>query len=184
MASVRSLLPPNSTPMERTLEAVTLSLTDIRVPLRTLWNATRISGELLPWLAWSLGLDSWKTYWPNSVKRARTAQAIDIARRKGTAKAVRDVATAFGAFVTIVEWWQKVPKGIPHTFDVIVTVSGSGGAEASAAYVEDIIAEITRTKPARSHFVVTQGLHVIGGLGVVTAVRAMSYAHMKFEGVA
>lgn len=181
---MRSLLPPNSTPLERTLETVTLSLTDIGVPLRSLWNANKISGDLLPWLAWSLGLDSWKTYWPESVKRARTAQAIDIARRKGTAKAVRDVAVAFGAFVTIVEWWQKEPKGIPHTFDVIVTVSGNGGTEASAAYVEDIIAEITRTKPARSHFVVTQGLHVIGGVGIAKGVRAMSYAHLKFEGVA
>jgi len=184
VASVRSLLPPNSTSLERTMEAVTLRLTDVRVPLRTLWNATTISGELLPWLAWSVGLDSWKTYWPDSVKRARTAQAIDIARRKGTAKAVRDVAAAFGAFVTIVEWWQKTPRGIPHTFDVIVTVSGQGGTEASAAYVEDIIAEITRTKPARSHFVVTQGLHVLGGIGLVCAVRAQSYAHMKFEDVA
>ena len=181
---MRSLLPPNSTPLERTLETVTLSLTDIPVPLRTLWNANQISGELLPWLAWSLSLDSWKTYWPESVKRARTAQAIDIARRKGTAKAVREVAAAFGAFVSIVEWWQKAPKGIPHTFDVIVTVSGRGGTAASAAYVEDIIAEITRTKPARSHFTVTQGLHVIGGVGVVTAVRAQSYAHLTFEGVA
>lgn len=179
-----SLLPPNSSPLERTLEHVTLNAMDVQVPLRTLWNATTISGELLPWLAWSLSLDSWKSYWSNTVKRNRVRQAIDIARRKGTAKAVRDVAAAFGAFVTIVEWWQKVPRGIPHTFDVIVTVSGSGGAEASAAYVEDIIAEITRTKPARSHFVVTQGLHVIGGIGVATAVRAMSYAHMKFEGVA
>jgi phage tail P2-like protein len=177
-------LPPNSTPLERTLETVTLRLTDIPVPLRPLWNADQISSAHLPWLAWSLGLDSWKSYWPDTVKRARTRQAIDIARRKGTAKAVRDVAAAFGAFVSITEWWQKTPRGVPHTFDVVLTLSGQGGEEASAAYVDDVVAEIRRTKPARSHFTVTQGLHVIGGVGLVTAVRALAYTHLTFEGVA
>jgi phage tail P2-like protein len=181
---VPSLLPPNSTPLERTLEAVGAHLLSIPVPLRTLWNAEKIDVKLLPWLAWSMGLDSWKTYWPDAVKRARTRQGIDIARRKGTAKAVRDVAQAFGAFVTIKEWWQMEPKGEPRTFNVLLTLSGQGGSEASAAMVADVIAEIRRTKPASAHFTVTQGLHVAGHLTIATGLRALTLARLKFSGVA
>lgn len=179
---MNSLLPPNSTPLERTLESVTLTLTAVDVPLRTLWNADTISGEMLPWLAWSLGLDSWKTYWPNAVKRARTRQAIDIARRKGTAKAVHDVVAAFGGAISIREWWQTTPKGVPHTFDVVLTLSGHDGEEASAAYVDDVIAEIRRTKPARSHFTFTQGLQARGRIGLAAAARVVAYAHLQFNG--
>jgi len=183
-ASVDSLLPPNSTPLERTLEHVTLNALDVPVPLRTLWNADTISGELLPWLAWSLSLDSWKSYWSDTVKRNRVRQAIDIARRKGTSQSVRDVAAAFGGAISIREWWQTEPKGVPHTFDVVLTLTGNDGAEASAAYVDDVIAEIRRTKPARSHFTFTQGLQARGRLGVIAAARPVAYAHLQFTGAA
>lgn len=178
-----SLLPPNSTALERTLEAVGAYLLDIPVPLRTLWNPETIDARLLPWLAWSTGVDTWKPYWTESVKRARTRQGIDIARHKGTAQAVRDVAEAFGAFVTIKEWWEKDPPGEPGTFDVLLTLSGQGGEEASAAIVEDVIEEIMRTKRATAHFKVTQGLQVTGRIPIATGLRAQAFARLKFTGV-
>jgi phage tail P2-like protein len=182
LASVNSLLPANATELERALEQVGLSLLDLPVAIDTLWNPDAISAELLPWLAWSLSVDSWKPYWPEVIKRNRVKTAIDIARRKGTAKSVRDVVESFGGHVEIREWWQTEPKGTPHTFTLVLTVPSQGGQQASAEFVDDIIAEVRRAKPARSHFTFTQGLQAMGGVGVIAAARALSYARLTFAG--
>jgi phage tail protein, P2 protein I family len=180
---VNSLLPPNASELERALEAVGLSLLDLPVPIDTLWNPDTISADLLPWLAWSLSVESWKPYWSDVIKRNRVKTAIDIARRKGTAKSVRDVVESFGGHVEIREWWQTEPKGVPHTFTLILTVPTQGGQEASAEFVDDIIAEVRRTKPARSHFTFTQGVLAMGGLGVIARARPVAYARLSFDGV-
>lgn len=173
-----SLLPPNSTEMERGLEGTARQLLDIPTPLATLWNPATIPAELLPWFAWGLSVDSWKSYWSEDVKRNRVAVAIDVARHKGTAKAVKDVVAAFGGHVSIREWWQMVPPGKPHTFELVLTVAGAGGIEATADFVDDIIAEVRRTKPVRSHFTFTQGVQITGGVGVIAVARPMIYARL------
>jgi phage tail P2-like protein len=175
---VPSLLPPNSTLMERGLEGTATQLLDIPVPLDTLWNPAKIDISLLPWLAWSLSVDSWKSYWSDDIKRNRVAVAIDVARHKGTAKAVKDVVAAFGGYVSIREWWQMTPPGKPHTFELFLTVAGAGGTEATADFVDDIIAEVQRTKPVRSHFTFTQGVQVMGGVGLIAAARPVIYARL------
>jgi len=157
-----SLLPPNATTLERALAQLMAEMLDIPTPIGTLW----------------------KSYWPESVKRARVRQAIDIARRKGTAQAVRDVVTAFGGLVTVREWWQTEPKGPPGTFELVLTLSGHDGTEASAQYVDDVIAEIRRTKPARAHFTFTQGFQAIGACGVIAVARPLAYARLQFAEVA
>jgi phage tail P2-like protein len=156
---------------------------DIPVPIATLWNPDEIAEDQLPYLAWSLSVDSWKPYWSVAIKRNRVKTAIDIARRKGTAKAVRDVVTSFGGHVEIQEWWQTVPEGVPHTFNLVLTVPSQGGQEASAEFVDDIIAEVRRAKPVRSHFTFTQGVVTTGGIGVIAAGRAVAYARLSFNGV-
>ncbi|MGI4861886.1 MAG: phage tail protein I [Janthinobacterium lividum] len=85
-----TLLPPNATRFERNLATVNARIDEIQTPLADLMNPYTIRADLLPWLAWHLGVDHWKEYWPKDVKRARVAAAIPIARKKGTAAAVRD----------------------------------------------------------------------------------------------
>lgn len=174
-----SLLPPNSTGLERALEGVGLSLLDIPTPLATLWNPTLIDSKLLAWLAWSLSVSSWKSYWSDTVKRNRVQAAIDIARHQGTAKSVRDVVDAFGGHIDIREWWQMVPRGVPHTASVVLTLSGAGGTEATAQFIDDVISEVNRTKPVRTHFTFTQGVQVLGGVGVIAVARPVSYARLQ-----
>jgi phage tail P2-like protein len=177
---VTSLLPPNSSGLERALEKVGLSLLDIPTPLATLWDPTLIDAKLLAWLAWSLSVTSWKSYWSDTVKRNRVQRAIDIARHQGTAQSVRDVVDAFGGHIDIREWWQMTPKGVPHTASIVLTLSGSGGDEASAQYIEDVIAEVNRTKPVRSHFTYTQGMQALGGIGVLAVARPVAYQRLQF----
>ncbi|MGS0744187.1 phage tail protein I [Glaciimonas sp. GG7] len=54
---IKSLLPPNTTPQERALEATMARISDIPVPLRQLYNPDTCPINVLPWLAWQLAID-------------------------------------------------------------------------------------------------------------------------------
>lgn len=177
MNNPSSLLPSNATQLERAVEKVTERMANLPVPLRELWNPDTCPEHLLPWLAWSLSLDSWQPYWPEAVKRERIRMAVEIQRRKGTAKSVRDVVRAFGSSLALREWWQLEPKGIPHTFEVVLTLGGS--VPNTAAFQNDVIAEIQRTKPVRSHFTLTLGQAATGGLGLAGAARPVIYRRIQ-----
>jgi phage tail P2-like protein len=135
---------------------------------------------MLPWLAWALSVDAWKDYWPENIKRARIRTAIEVQRRKGTAKSVRDVVAAFGGQVALREWWENDPPTVPHTFDLTLTLSGEDGVLASAEFVDDVIGEVIRTKPVRSHFTFTQGVKAACGIGVVAAGKVAIYRRLNF----
>lgn len=178
-----SLLPPNASKTERALEAATARLDAVPVPLRTLWNPDEIRLDMLPWLAWGLSIDSWKSYWPEHVQRARVRAAIDIQRRKGTAESVRAVVASFGGAVEIREWWQMQPRGLPHTFELLLTISGQPDGSNSAQFVADIIGEVDRTKPVRSHFTFTQGLQATQEMGVTAGVRIATYRRLELTAI-
>lgn len=173
-----SLLPPNATAFERALELATARIADIDANLRKLWNPDLCPADLLPWLAWALSLDSWSSSWPDAVKRERVRRALEIARRKGTTQSVRTVVESFGGQVAIREWWQKTPAGTPHTFDLVLTL-GSATAPATAAFVDAVIAEVSRTKPVRSHFTFTQGFAAASRVGVLAAARPVIAARLN-----
>lgn len=180
---MNSLLPPNSSALERALETVTVRAGAVPAPLRQLWNPDTIPEPLLPWLAWALSIDAWKSYWPLHVKRARVRAAIQIQQRKGTADSVRQVVASFGGQVQLREWWQQTPPGPPHTFEMVLTLAGDGGDTATAQFVDDVIAEVMRTKPVRSHFTFTQGLRASAGVGVGAGARAALYRRLQFTAV-
>ncbi|BDD79933.1 hypothetical protein [Burkholderia phage FLC10] len=178
-----NLLPPNSTKHERNLATACASISDIPSPLAVLMDPDAIPLPLLPWLAWHLGVDAWKDYWSEQTKRARVKAAIPIARKKGTAAAVREVVAAFGANVAIREWFEQTPRGTPGTFDVVLTVSSRNGEAPTAAFVADIIAEIDRVKPVSRHYTFTQGFSMQGTQRVAAAVRPALYRRLSFTDI-
>lgn len=174
-------LPRNSTPLENALAAITRRLESVPTPLPSLWDADTCPVEQMPWLAWSLSLDDWQPEWSEAVKRSRLRSAIAIQRRKGTANAVRLVVQSFGGTVSIREWWQQEPRGQPHTFALTLTLTGDDGQAASARFVEQVIAEVERVKPVRSHFTFTQGLHAEARIAVVAAARIANYRRLAMD---
>ncbi|HIE5742095.1 phage tail protein I [Stenotrophomonas maltophilia] len=177
--SSASLLPPNATPLERALEAA--DATVLTMPMRhgQIKDPWTCPAEFLPWLAWEMSLDTWDSAWPEHIKRQRIASAINIQRHKGTAGSVREVIESFGGSVVIREWWQQEPRGVPHTFELVLTLSGRPGADPSAKYVEDVIAEVTRTKPVRSHFTFTQGAEFAGQVDLVGGFKVVTYRRLQ-----
>lgn len=178
--SVPSLLPPASTDLERALEQAAARGVDIPVTLRDLWSPDRCPSDLLPWLAWGLSLDNWSSDWSEGIKRARVRQAIPIARTKGTAQSVRAVVASFGGSVAIREWFQMEPPGDPHTFQLLLNLEREG-APASAAFVDQVITEVRRVKPARSHFTFTQGISASGSVGIISAIRPALHVRLSFS---
>ena len=177
------LLPPNATPLEKALIAAALKQS-AKLPrnvARRLWNPDSCPVELLPWLAWTFGLETWSNDWSEGVKRARIREAIPIARQRGTLGSIKRVLKSYGGSFVLTEWWQKTPQGIPHTFELLMTLSGQDGAQATAGFIESVIDDIQRTKPLRSHFTVTQGLSSKGGLRVTCVARAVMYRRLTMQ---
>lgn len=177
-----SLLPPNATALEKALEQLAADrIGDIAVPLRDLWSAEHCPEGLLPWLAWALSVDQWSSDWPLHIRRARVAAAIAIQRIKGTAQSVVDVIASFGGNVVIREWFEQDPPGIPHTFDLTVTLGGMSDSVPSAEFIDAVIAEVARTKPVRSHFDFTVGLNARADVGLLVVARPVVAARLWGE---
>lgn len=179
MTERRSLLPPNSSRLERAAERSDALLYDLPMIHHTLWNPWTCPAAFLPFLAWSVSVDTWSSEWSEHIKRARIASSFPIQRRKGTAQSIADVVASFGGQVELREWWQQTPQGLPHTFDLLLTLSGQGGQEATATFIEQVMAAVNRTKPVRSHFTFTQGVNAEAAIGILGVARVLTSTRLQ-----
>ncbi|MFV3326627.1 phage tail protein I [Pseudomonas sp. NY15372] len=124
---MNSLLPLNSTELERAVEVASVELTE--VPLRTLYNPDTCPAHLLYQLAWAWSVDRWDENWPEAVKRSVIRSSFFIHSRKGTIGALRRVVEPFGYLIEVIEWWQTEPRGVPGTFALKVGVAEEGISE-------------------------------------------------------
>ncbi len=132
-----SLLPLNSTPLERGIEATFAETT--LIPLRTLYNPDTCPLHLLPHLAWAWSVDRWDPAWPEPVKRAAIKASFYIHKHKGTIGALRRVVEPLGYLIEVLEWWQTVPEGVPGTFALKVGVLDTGITEEMYLELERLI---------------------------------------------
>lgn len=97
------LLPPNASPLERTIAATGTRVETLPVNLRDLWSPSRCPVDLLPWLAWSLAVDEWKDYWDEAAKRAAIADAIQIHRHRGTVWSLKRALAPLGMSIDVID---------------------------------------------------------------------------------
>ena len=90
-----SLLPPNTTPLERAIEQ-TQAVFDPAIKVPGLWNADTCPASALPYLAWALSVDEWDHTWSEDRKRAVIRESREIHQRKGTPSAIRRALAAMG----------------------------------------------------------------------------------------
>ncbi|WP_439125646.1 MAG: phage tail protein I [Pseudomonas rhizophila] len=124
---MKSLLPLNSTQLERAIEVATDETTE--VSLRTLYNPDTCPAHLLYQLAWAWSVDRWDDTWPEEVKRSVIRSAFYVHAHKGTIGALRRVVEPFGYLIEVVEWFQTEPVGVPGTFALKIGVSDEGISE-------------------------------------------------------
>lgn len=142
-----TLLPPNATALERSLDLLFAQIEDINVPLRDLWNPETCPSPLLPWLAWAYSVDEWGSEWGDAQKRQAIATSIDVHKHKGTIGAIQNALASIGVELSVMEWFNRVPKGDPYTFEVVINARE---APVSQLNMESIIRLVDATKNARS----------------------------------
>jgi len=150
---MKSLLPINSTQLERAMEATFFEKTI--VPLRDLYNADTCPVHLLPHLAWAWSVDRWDYRWTEATKRAAIKASYYIHAHKGTIGALRRVVEPLGYLIEIIEWFNTVPPGVPGTFALKVGVLDTGITEEMYQELERLIDD---AKPVTRHLV---GLDIV-----------------------
>ncbi|WP_433770902.1 phage tail protein I [Pseudomonas putida] len=145
---MKSLLPLNSTQLERAIEAADAEILD--VPLRSLYNPDTCPAHLLYHLAWAWSVDRWDDTWSESVKRSVIRSAFFVHAHKGTIGALRRVVEPLGYLIEVLEWWQMVPEGTPGTFALKVGVLDTGITEEMYQELERLIDD---AKPVSRHLI-------------------------------
>ncbi|WP_179038364.1 phage tail protein I [Limnobaculum xujianqingii] len=142
----KSLLPPNSSPLEHAMTLACAPLSDISVPLRTLWDPDTCPVELLPYLAWAFSVDRWSFDWLEQTKREVIKKAYFIHRHKGTVSALRRAVEPLGFLINVIMWWEL--NEVPGTFRLEVGVLESGITDEMYAELERLIDD---AKPCSRH---------------------------------
>jgi len=147
-----SLLPINGTTTEQAIEAATARIEATPVIGGTLWQVQNCPERLLPWLAWALSADSWDSAWPEDIKRAVLARAVEVHRLKGTRGAVQSALDALGMSADISEWFEH--GGAPYTFriDVFADDVFNAGFNVDNKLFNLIERRLQTVKPVRAHY--------------------------------
>lgn len=153
--NTHSILPSNLPEFEHQLEALEQRITDLEVPIEDLWNPHTCPVSTLPYLAWAVSVDVWKSEWSDSLKRQVIAAAPELHRIKGTPKAVKQALTSLNLDYSYSEWHEQTPTGIPGTFKVDVWVSDQGINETLSKTVSQ---QIDSNKRATSHYLLNMHL--------------------------
>ncbi|MBT0622699.1 phage tail protein I [Pseudomonas fluorescens] len=157
---MKSLLPVNSSQLERAIEVATDEVTDI--PLRTLYNPDTSPAHLLHQLAWAWSVDRWDNNWSVPVKRAAIRSTFYVHAHKGTIGALRRVVEPLGYLIEVQEWWETTPMGVPGTFALKVGVLETGITE--EAY-QELTWLIDDARPVSRHLTgLTISLETTGAL--------------------
>jgi len=163
-----SLLPANSSPLEKALDLGFGKLLDrVSPPFSALMNPLQTPTAFLPYLAADRGVSEWDADASEAEKRLTVALSWQIQRQAGTPKALSHAVESLGFTPNISAWYQQRPLGVPYTFDVqaIIGRSWSSGdhnrliRRINAAQSERDQATITIVLETQGHLALTQVAH-------------------------
>jgi phage tail P2-like protein len=137
-----------------------------------------LSSGTLDHMAWELDAKVWRDTWPINTKRSVIKNVIKEKSKKGTLSAVQSAIESLGSAAVIVEWFDMVPVGTPHTFDITVTLPEIEG-QVSAETQADLFAKIDDVKPVRSHYTFTLAADAAGELYLSGYARPAVYARLN-----
>jgi phage tail P2-like protein len=177
-----SLLPSNSTRLERILEAARDFGLDPEA-IRGLADSGRCPPDFLPWLAWAMKVEGWEAAENTPQQRALIREAIPVHKTKGTVGAIRRVLRAVNVNAEFKEWHQ-IPGAVPYTFQLTAWANSNRGGEGSIIspqLYERLRALVDATKNERSHYEFRLGARFDGGLVLGNAFQARSAQHRSMD---
>lgn len=166
-----NLLPPNSTPFERAFDALELqALTDMPVPVASVWSPVTCPAPLLPWLGWGLSIDIWDSAWTEAQKRTAIASAIADQRRKGTRAALRRALDRIDPLIEITEWFEDPANLEPYTFRLDLPDRNTSTIDYDEETISILLRDIAVVKPLRAHVIASYRIRALAEVGMVSAV--------------
>lgn len=184
-----SLLPANSSPLERALDLGFGKLLErITPPFPELMNPIETPLAFLPYLGADRGVSEWSSEAPEAEKRLTVELAWPTARQAGTRKALENAAKGLRLQPDVRAWYEQMPPGAPYSFSV--------RAFTEQPYSEEIDARLDRrladAKGERDTLKVSVGLsafgnHVIGAAtlcGELTTVYPIFIEGLEASGQA
>lgn len=172
-----SILPANVSDLERDLDIALARIEDVKIPISTLWDPWKCPLDVLPFLAWAVSVDMWRTDWPETVKRRIVASSLSVHRKKGTRAAVDQALKDLGVTVDLVEWFQAAPMAERGTFDVTAWANENITSESgylNQALYDQLKMAINNAKNTRSHYTFKVGARFgPNNIGVADAITGM-----------
>lgn len=161
-----SLLPANSSPLERALDLGFGRLLErITPPFPELMNPTETPLAFLPYLGADRGVSEWSSEAPEAEKRLTVELAWPTARQAGTRKALENAAKGLQLQPEVRAWYEQSPPGQPYSFSV--------RAFTEQPYSEEIDARLDRrladAKSERDTLKVSVGLSAFGNHVIAVA---------------
>lgn len=120
---MKSLLPPNSTTLERNLTEIGQDAFDLS-SIRIIKDIDLVPQQFLPFIAYQKSVDYWDDNWQDSLKRKVIKASKEQHKIKGTAAAIRRALEPFGYEVKLIEWFNASPELPPGTFNLELDLIG------------------------------------------------------------
>lgn len=176
-----SLLPPNTTPLERYLEQLLADTSDLPLSIGELWDPWACPTNLLPWLAWANSVDDWQESWPEKVKRSVIAASFEVHRYKGTPYALQTALNALGIKTDFIEWWEPQGSGQPGTMTITALINNNitdqGEGLINKEMLQLVSRSINKAKRGSIHYQVELGLSLEESLGLALGATYGLAAH-------
>ncbi|GLS27367.1 phage tail protein I [Marinibactrum halimedae] len=183
------LLPPSSSALEQSLAATTERINHLPVKLDTLWDPSRCPATLLPWLAWTTSVDIWHDNKDDPIEEEKRRRDLIrknavVQKYKGTRAAIRQALDALSdVSITLTEWWEQSPRGVPHTFNLDLLVNSNASGIGSAELNKKLRQAIDSVKPARSHYTFTISTVQQANVTLSAVGEAVSYKRFNMAAV-
>ncbi|WP_443701185.1 phage tail protein I [Pseudomonas sp.] len=164
-----SLLPANSSPLEKALDLGFGTLLErIMPPFPALMNPLQTPSEFLPYLAADRGVSEWDADASEAEKRLTVGLSWQIQRQAGTPKALSYAVESLGFSPNISAWYQQRPLSVPYTFDVQAII----GRSWSSGDHNRLIRRINAAKSERDQATITVVHQTQARLGLTAIVHA------------
>ena len=114
-----SLLPANSSPLEKALDLGFAELLErVTPPFPELMDPDRTPAAFLPYLAADRAVSEWSATAPEAEKRLTVKLAWPTARQAGTRQGLENAAIGLQLSPEVRAWYEQNPPGVPYSFAV------------------------------------------------------------------
>lgn len=171
MENFKSILPSNSTALEKRIER---TIAKRLAALELSFNAVdpiSCPVEVLPFLAWAYDAPIWDDAWPAHIKRQYVANLPFIKRHRGTVAAIEVALSSLNVKTRLIEWFNQTPIGERGSFIIRAFVGSriSTGSVLTPKLIEQLKALVNDAKAASRHFDFLIGIEAKAAIGASCA---------------